>query len=901
MGEPGQRPDPDALLAQLEAEATRTRRGKLKIFFGASPGVGKTYAMLSAARGLLAQGVDLAVGVVETHGRAETMALLHGLEQSPRREILYKGHRLTEFDLDAALARAPDLILIDELAHSNVHGSRHPKRWQDVEELLGAGIDVFTTVNVQHLESLNDVVGGITGAKVWETVPDHVFDSADEIVLVDLPHEELLQRLQEGKVYIPQQAERAVHNFFRKGNLLALRELALRRTADRVDHDVLAYRREKSVGTVWPTQESLLVCLSAGLGSNKLIRSGARLAAQFNVPWHAIYVETPRLQRLPEGDRARILRSLKLAQDLGATTASLSGHDPIGTVVAYAREHNLGKVVVGRDSRRLWPWQRGFAERLASAGLDLEVVLVARDPGEREMGAVPAATTMQTTISSEFAGNAMRYVWALGAVALVAVAATPLLPYLDLANIVMLFLLAAVFAAYKLGRGPGALAAFLSVAAFDFFFVPPRFSLAVSDVQYVLTFFIMLAVALLIGQLTAGLKFQATVAESRERRMRALFEMARELSIALVTEQIAEISQRFAQRVFGARSTLLALDTKDVLVALGGAEALPELDIGIAHWAFDHNELAGCSTGTLPASPALYVPLKTPMRTRGVLVMVSGDGQWTAAPEQQRLLETSATLIAIALERVHFIRVAQEALIQMESEQLRNSLLSALSHDLRTPLTVLTGLADSLSLVGPPLPTAQAEIAQSIREEALRTSALVGNLLDMARLQSGNVRINRDWQPLEEVIGVALQSRAHQLAAHSVQVTLPADLPMLYFDPVLMERVFCNLLENAAKYTPAGSRITVSARHLGDWVEMVVEDNGPGLPFGKEDALFAKFARGKNESTVTGVGLGLSIVRAIVEAHEGSVRAENRAEGGTRFVIRLPAGQAPEAPREVAE
>ena len=895
------RPDPDALLARLEAEATQARRGKLKIFFGASPGVGKTYAMLSAARTLLGQGVDLVVGVVETHGRSETAVLLQGLEVIPARLIEYKGHQLQEFDLDAALARNPELILVDELAHSNVPSSRHPKRWQDVEDLLGSGIDVFTTVNVQHLESLNDVVGAITGTKVWETVPDHVFDGAVEIVLVDLPHEELLQRLKEGKVYLPQQAEHAMQNFFRKGNLLALRELALRRTADRVDDDVLAYRREKSVTKVWPTQESLLVCLSAGTGSNKLIRAGARFAAQFNVPWHAIYIETPKLQRLPEGDRARILRTLQLAQDLSATTASLSGHDPIAVAVAYAREHNLGKVVVGRDTAKLWPWQRSFAERLGREGPELEVILVARDPGERESSSSTGSVPPVAPIPNEMARTFARYAWAAGAVALVAFAATPLLPYLDLANIVMLFLLAAVFAAYKLGRGPGAFAAFLSVAAFDFFFVPPRFSLAVSDIQYLLTFAIMLAVALLIGQLTAGLRFQASVAASRERRIRALFEMARELSIALVTEQIAEISERFAQRVFGARSMLLALDTKDALVTISEPRSLPELDIGIAHWAYDHNELAGFSTGTLPSAPALYVPLKAPMRTRGVLVLVPTAGQWTSAPEQQRLLETSATLIAIALERVHFIRVAQEALIQMESEQLRNSLLSALSHDLRTPLTVLTGLADSLSLAGPPLPKAQADIALSIREEALRTSTLVSNLLDMARLQSGNVRINRDWQPLEEVIGVALQSRAHPLAEHSVQVDLPADLPLLFFDTLLMERVFCNLLENAAKYTPVGSHIKLSARHIDDWVEIVVEDNGPGLPAGKEDALFAKFARGKNESTIAGVGLGLSIVKAIIEAHEGSVRAENRAEGGTRFVIRLPAGQAPEVPKERLE
>lgn len=888
-----QRPDPDALLARLEAESAQQQRGKLKIFFGASPGVGKTYAMLAAARSLQAQGVDLVIGVVETHGRSETAEMVCGLELIAPQRIEYKGHQLLEFDIDAALARKPELVLVDELAHSNAPGSRHPKRWQDVEELLAAGIDVFTTVNVQHLESLNDVIGGITGVKVWETLPDHVFDQADEIVLVDLPHDELLQRLKEGKVYIPQQAERAVQNFFRKGNLLALRELALRRTADRVDEDVLAYRRETSVTTVWPTQESLLVCIGAGVGSNKLIRAGARLAAQFSVPWHVIYIETSKLQRLSEGDRSRILRTLKLAQDLGATTASLSGDDTIAVTTSYAREHNLGKVVVGRETTKLWPWQRSFAEQLGQKAPELEVVLVARDVDERTTGESEAAK-----LAAEEIPIAWRdYLLAATGVALTAFGATPLLPHLELANIVMIFLSMAVFIAYRLGRGPGALAAVLSVAAFDFFFVPPRFSFAVSDVQYLPTFAVMLLVALLIGQMTARLKFQAGVALGREQRMRALFEMARELSSALAIEQIVEISQRFVDRVFGARSTLMALDTSDHLQVVSGSE-LPELDIGVAHYALDHNEPAGCSTSTLPSASALYLPLKAPMRTRGVLVVVPPSGQWSVPPEQQRLLETSASLIAIALERVHFISVAQEALVKMESEQLRNSLLSALSHDLRTPLTVLSGLAESLNIAGPPLPKEQADIANAIRDEALRTSVLVSNLLDMARLQSGDVKLNRDWQPLEEVIGVALLSRGAVLAEHTVNISLPAELPMLYFDSILMERVFCNLLENAAKYTPAGSVITISAQRVGNDVEICVEDDGPGLPTGKEEALFAKFARGRSESTVSGVGLGLSIVRAIVEAHDGTIRAEKSSAGGARFVIAMPCGDAPEVPKE---
>jgi len=888
-----QRPDPDALLAQLEAEQARAARGKLKVFFGASPGVGKTYAMLNAARQLVIQGVDLVVGVVETHGRSETAVMLQGLEALPRKDIEYRGHVLKEFDLDAALARKPELILVDELAHTNAPGSRHPKRWQDVEELLAAGIDVYTTVNVQHLESLNDVVGGITGARVWETVPDRVFDEADEVVLVDLPPEELLQRLKEGKVYIPQQAERAMQNFFRKGNLLALRELSLRRTADRVDEDVLAYRREQAVSTVWPMQDSVLVCVSASPGNEKLIRRAARMVTQFEVPWHVILVETPRIRRLPEERRAQILGLLKLAEGLGAQTAVLSGPDAIEAAIAYAREHNLGKVIVGRDQSRRLPWQRGFAESIGRRAPDLDVIQVAREGIDRDAARLPVGAASRAEQMPW-----LSFLLAAAAIVLVTTLSKPLHAVLDLANIVMLYLLAVVFAALRLGRGPAVLAAFLAVAAFDFFFVPPQLSFAVSDVQYLVTFAVMLAVALIVGQLTAGLSFQAAIAESRERHNRALYEMARELSSALTIEQIAEITERFVALGFDARAGILVPDGAGRLASPPGIAPPEQADAGIAQWAFDHGEAAGRSTDTLPSAPLLYVPLKAPMRIRGVLAIAPRKAGWLPTPEQRQLLDTSATLIAIALERVHYISVAQDALVHMESERLRNSLLSALSHDLRTPLTVLTGLADSLGLTGPELPPAQADIARAIREEALRTSALVSNLLDMARLQVGNVTLKREWQPLEEVVGVALQSRSALLAQHSVRIELPADLPLLEFDAVLMERVFCNLLENAAKYTPPGSLIEITARRDGDQVEIVVADNGPGLPPGREESLFEKFTRGREETSVAGVGLGLAIVRAIVTAHDGTIRAENRPEGGARFVIRLPAGEPPALPEE---
>ncbi len=898
-----ERPDPDQLLAQVTADERQTARGKLKVFFGASPGVGKTYAMLQAAREQQAKGVDVVVGLVETHGRSDTAMLLEGMEQLPLRAIEHRGRTLREFDLDAALSRKPQLLLVDELAHTNVPGSRHPKRYQDVEELLDVGVDVYTTVNVQHLESLNDVVGRITGARVWETVPDSVFDSANEVVLVDLPPDELLARLQAGKVYIPHQAERAMQHFFRKGNLMALRELALRRTADRVDDDVQAWRRQQSVKTIWPMRESLLVCVRPGAGSERLVRSAARLAGQLQVPWHALYVETPRLQRLPDAERARVLRTLQLAQQLGAHTANRPGDDTADVVADYAREHNLGKVLLGREqetSRWQSLWQRlrpGLAQRLLRRAPDLDVVQLATAgvDGERALPAMVGAPA-----NTRAARLQLAYGQALLGVTGVTLLAYLLRNHLDQANIVMLFLLAVLFAAVRLGRNPAILASVLSVASFDFFFVNPIMSFSVSDVQYLLTFAVMLAVATITAHLTSGLRFQRDVAQGRERRTAALYEMARELSAAISEDQIHEIAARFAQQSFQARAVLLPLGLSDKLQAPQNPPADMALDLGLAQWTLEHAEAAGLSTDTLPSSPLLYLPLVAPMRARGVLALRPAHIPWLPTPEQQRLLQTAANLVAIALERVHYNEVAQQALLQMQSEQLRNNLLAAVSHDLRTPLTALVGLSDALELQGPPLSSAQQELVQAIRAEAQRTSSLVHNLLDMARLQSGAVTLRKEWQPVEEVVGTSLKARATALAQHQVQVDIPSDLPLVEWDAVLMERALCNLLENAAKYTPAGSHIVIRARAEGDSLRLSVCDDGPGLPLGKEKAVFDKFTRGKDESAIPGVGLGLAIVRAVVEAHQGRVWAEPRAQGGSCFVMSLPLGEAPLVPEELA-
>ncbi|WP_175704244.1 DUF4118 domain-containing protein [Burkholderia ambifaria] len=920
------RPDPDQLLDKLQRDEEKQRRGQLKIFFGASAGVGKTYAMLQAARQRLQDGVDVVVGIVETHGRGETAALLDGLDVLPLARIEYRGRTLAEFDLDGALARAPQLILVDELAHSNVQGARHLKRWQDVYELLDAGIDVYTTVNVQHLESLNDVVGAITGIRVWETVPDRVFDAADEVTLVDLPAEELLERMRDGKVYLAQQAERAVRNFFRKGNLIALRELALRRTADRVDAQMREYRADRSIQRIWQARERLLVCVGPGPEAPTLVRAAARLAASVRADWIAVYVETPRLQRLPDARRQRTLDALKLAAELGAETATLAGDDAVAALIGYAKVRNVSKIVAGGSSKvgLARRFARPFGEKLAERAGDVDLMLI-RASASDEVRAVPLDAGARDWRDA-FAHLGTRrsplqhYLYAAAICAAITGVASVVSARLDLTNLVMLYLLGVVFSAVRLGRGPGVLQSFLSVAAFDFFFVPPRMSFSVSDTQYLLTFFGMLLTSLVISHLTSTLTRQASIAQRRERRTGAIYAMARELGAALTTEQIVEIGSRHVGEVFRARVAFLLPDSADqvrqkieepdAVVTLTGAD----LDCDVGQWVYDQQKPAGRGTDTLPATTALYLPLKAPMRTRGVLAVASRDPRELEVPEQLRMLDAFAAQIALALERVHYVEIARDALVNMESERLRNSLLSAISHDLRTPLTTIVGFSSMLANArgaAPHTPAAErsaqreGELVDAIHDEALRMTGIVTNLLDMARLQAGSVQLKREWSLLEETVGAALAACKRVLAQHPARVSLPADLPLLQMDAVLMERLFTNLFENAAKYTPADTPIDIGAERVTDdghpFVRVHVDDHGPGLPSGMETRIFDKFTRGEKESATPGIGLGLAICRAIVEAHGGRIGALNRTgpDGrvtGARFWFTLPVDTPPAVP-----
>ncbi|MBC8747957.1 two-component system sensor histidine kinase KdpD [Paraburkholderia sp. WC7.3g] len=917
------RPDPDELLDKLQRDEEKRQRGRLKIFFGASAGVGKTYAMLQAARRREEEGIDVLVGIAETHGRGETAALLAGLDVLPLAHIEYRGRKLGEFDLDAALARKPQLILVDELAHSNVQGARHLKRWQDVYELLDAGIDVYTTVNVQHLESLNDVIGQITGIRVWETVPDRVFDHADEVTLVDLSAEELLDRMRDGKVYMAQQAERAVRNFFRKGNLIALRELALRRTADRVDAQMREYRADRSIQRIWQARERLLVCVGPGPEAPALVRSAARLAASLKADWLAVYVETPALQRLPDARRERTLNALKLAGELGAETATLAATDALDALIGYAQARNVSKLVAGASSRTgISRWlRRPVGERIAEKSGDLDLTLIRvsseRGGGEQRRLLNTTANAWREALSAarERRSPPRAYALALAIGTAITLLSSQLIDRIDLTNLVMLYLLGVIFTAVKLGRGPGVVLSFASVTAFDFFFVPPRLSLSVADTQYLLTFFGMLLTSLVISNLTASLRREASVARHREQRTGAMYEMARELAAALTTEQIVGIGSRHVSEVFGARVAILLPDSADQVkqkiedpdaaITLEG----DALDLDVGQWVYDQQKPAGHGTDTLPAAAALYLPLKAPMRTRGVLAVVVRDERELTVPEQRRMLDAFAAQIALALERVHYVDIARDALVNMESERLRNSLLSAISHDLRTPLTTIVGFSSMLAQGRQQRSAGEEErsdeLVDAIHEEALRMTGIVTNLLDMARLQAGSLQLNQQWTLLEETVGAALRACRRVLADHPVQVTLPADLPLLHLDAVLMERLFSNLFENAAKYTPSGTPLAIGAQQIdadgASFVRITIDDNGPGLPAGMEARVFEKFTRGEKESAQPGIGLGLAICRAIVEAHGGTIGALNRiaANGhveGARFWFTLPVKTPPDAP-----
>ncbi|MBI4012756.1 MAG: sensor histidine kinase KdpD, partial [Candidatus Rokubacteria bacterium] len=737
-----QRPDPDELLARVREEEARRTRGALKVFFGAAAGVGKTYAMLEVARERQVAGVDVVVGYVEPHGRPETEALLTGLEPLPFRMVEYRGMRLREFDLDAALARRPGLILVDELAHTNAPGSRHAKRWQDIEELLAAGIDVYTTCNVQHLESLNDVVAKITDVQVRETVPDSVLEAADEVELIDLPPDDLIQRLKEGKVYVPDQAERAVRRFFRKGNLIALRELALRTTAARVDAQMDVYRRDHAIPTPWPVTERILVAVSPSPFAARVVRAARRMAAGLHAEWIVASVETLAHARLSEADRDRVAETLRLAEQLGARTVTLTGSSVADEVVAYARGKNVSKIVVGKPGGPRWREVLfgSVVNELVRKSGDIDVYVIT---GERE-----AAPSVRERARAQVT-NWSAYAEATGVVALSTITAWLVFRHFELSNLIMLYLLGVVLVATRLGRGPSIFASVLSVAAFDFFFVPPYLTFVVSDGQYLVTFAVMLVVAIVISTLTVRTRQQAESARDRERRTAALYDMSRELASTRGVDDLLRVAVRHLGEVFGSEVALFLADATGRLAPRAGSLATPGNDTserGVSQWVYEHGQVAGQGSATLPGARALYLPLIASRGTIGVLGIRPAESQTFAGPEQLHLLETFAAQTALAIERATLADEAQRAQVQVEAERLRSTLLSSVSHDLRTPLAAITGAASSLLAGGERVDAVtRRELTQTIQEESERLSRLVHNLLDMSRLEAGSVPLHREW------------------------------------------------------------------------------------------------------------------------------------------------------------
>lgn len=878
------RPDPDALLKRVQAEETRKAEGKLKVFFGANPGVGKTYAMLEAAHEQRRDGVDVVIGVVETHGRAETEALVDGLEVLPRRVVGYRGATLQEFDLDAALVRHPAIILIDELAHTNATGQRHAKRWQDVQELLKAGITVYTTVNVQHLESLNDVVTQVTGVRVRETVPDSVLERADDVELIDLPPDDLLQRLKDGKVYVPEQIQHAVQHFFAKGNLIALRELALRRTAERVDQQMEVYRRDHAVVQTWPTAETIMVCVNMKPRGPRLIRAARQMAVDLHAKWIAVYVQLPRHLGLPQTERDRLVQTLRLAEQLGAETVTLTGEHVAKELLSYARSRNATKIIVGKPVRSWWKeWVFGsVVSDLVHQSGEIDIYVITGEAGE---GQPLVRRSLRST--SDVSG----YAYASLGVLIATAVAWSMSPYFAAANLIMMYLIAVIVIAIRWGRGPSVLASILSVAAFDFFFVPPYFSFAVSDIQYLLTFGVMLVAALVISNLAVRLHQQAELARYRERRTGVLYAMSRDLATHRGTGMLAQLAAKHLREVFDAQVAIFLADVEKRVQLQRGELLFFELDpkeAGVAQWVFDHSERAGLGTDTLPGASALYLPLVGSAGAIGVVAVRPKDSGLLLDPEQLHLLESLVNQVALAIERTRLSEEAQNARVRAETEHMRNAILSSVSHDLRTPLATITGAASSLAEEQSELdPAARRELSRSIYREAERLDRLLKNLLDMMRIEAGAVRLSREWHPMDEVVGAALARLEGRLRDHTVNAAFPADLPLVLVDGVLLEQVVINLVENAMKYAPSGSTIDVSASAIGREIVVEVADRGPGIPFGEEARIFDKFYRGRL-AREGGVGLGLTICRGIVEAHGGRVWAENRSGGGALFRFSIP-------------
>lgn len=880
------RPDPDLLLDQIRAEEASRGRGRLKVFLGYAAGVGKTFAMLQQGHWRQAEGLDVVVGYAETHGRAETDALLDGLEVLPRRSAEYQGAVLTDLDLDAVLQRHPQLVLVDELAHTNAPGGRHEKRFQDIEEILAAGIDVYTTLNIQHLESLNDTVAQITGIVVRETVPDHMLDSADDIDLVDLPPDDLLQRLREGRVYVPEQASRALERFFRKGNLTALREIALRWTAGRVDDQLRSYMQTRAIAGPWAAAERLLVCVGPSPLSARLVRTTRRLAHDLKAKWVALHVETPQTS-VSAGAQERLAHNLRLAEQLGAQVVTLVAGTVAEAVATYARAHNITKIVVGKPLQtRLHELLHGsIVDQIirASGNIDVYVISSADEP------AAPVGPTRRP------APDWLSYGKSVGLVALATLVSLPLRTVVEPTNLVMAYLAAVLVAALYLGRNEAMLASVLGTLSFDFLCVPPRLTFAVADTQYLLTFAGLLGVGLAISSLAARARAQAEAAQRMQSQTANLYELSRALAATPSLQPILQTILDHVARTFGAAAAIL-LPAEDGLQVAASSEPL-DLDGGelaVATWCWRQGEEAGVGTDTLSGATFRHVPMQSGEERVGVLAVRLAERDGYLPPDDRRLLGSAASLAALAVERVHLVEEASQAELLRVTENLQSALLNSISHDLRTPLASITGVLSSLTGGGTGSSQLQLqegparELLSVALGEAERLNHLVGNLLDISRLEAGALRLKAEPCDLQDLIGAVLTQAEDRLGDHPVTVTLEPDLPPVPLDFVLIVRVLANLLDNAAKYSAAGAPIEIAAGTTEHDLVVTVADRGPGIPEEDLERVFDKFQRVTRPDGATGTGLGLAISRGIVEAHGGRISARPRPGGGLEVQFTLP-------------
>lgn len=883
------RPDPDVLLAKLNKEA----RGKLTVFLGAAAGVGKTYTMLESAHDMLAAGEDVVIGWVETHSRPETEKMVEGLPRLPGKTIEHRHKKLVEMDIDGILDRKPKVVLVDELAHTNVVGSRHVRRFQDVEEILNAGIDVYTTLNIQHIESLNDIVAQITGVTVRETVPDSIVEQADQVQLIDIPPNELIKRLKEGKVYIPRQAELALNKFFRPGNINALRELALRFTANRVDRDLHEYMQVHDITGPWSAGERVMVCVSASPFSAQLIRAARRLARGIQAELLAVHIEVPLRFGLSEKERDRIFRNMRLAEELGAKTLSVSGNDLTEEILSVARDHNVTHLVVGKPLQgRVQEWLSGKAvvDKLIrhSGGMNIHVI-----QGTTEVKDEPKVKTRVATVPIPW----RNYVAGLLMVALVTAGNWWWRDYVDPVHVIILYLLPVLLSAVWWGKGPSYVTALCSVVLFDFLFTLPIFSLSVADLRYVWSLPLFLVVAFIIGEQTEKLRVEVMLAKQREKSTRALYTFSRDIAavvdVSIIVRNLVDQAWQILERPIAV--FLPENNGKLVLVAEAGTVKadIDASEMAVAIWAYEHSEIAGSYTETLPGATYMYVPLTTSGNAVGVLgIHIQGQ---MLTPVQRRLIEAWAGLAAIAVERVNLAQQARQTSLLVASDKLRTALFNSISHELRTPLASIIGAISSLlDTEGVYSGADRKELLETVQEGAARMDRLVANLLDTARLESGMMQLKKDWCDVEDVIGIALRRVAKCIEGRPLLINIPEDLPLVMADCVLLEQVLINLLDNACKYSTNGSEITITASQDETVVKIAVADRGAGIPAEYLEQVFDKFYRVEQPKSVSGTGLGLSICKGIIESHGGDIYAENRPGGGTIMTFAIPFGEQPE-------